>query len=193
MVGPVLAFLGGEHAPAQALRLFQAPQLERHLGQVVERAQRELVVGAEHLVADVERAFVERFGGDHVASALEVTAERREREGEVGVVGRQGPLFDRHRAAQQRFGLLDAAEHQDHPREIRQRLRGGGVFVAELLLADADHLFGQRPQRLPGVGIQVDRKLILEPARVPLRVGLAAVVLRLGQRAARRRGHVLRA
>ena len=67
------------------------------------------------------------------------------------------------------------------------------MFVAELLLADADHLFGQRPQRLRSVGVHVVRELTFEPAHVAWRVGLAAVMLGLGQRAACGRVHVLRA
>jgi len=57
----------------------------------------------------------------------------------------------------------------------------------ELLLADANQLLGERSQRLAVPGVQVVTELGLEPSDVVGRIGLAAVVLRLDERAARRR------
>ena len=61
------------------------------------------------------------------------------------------------------------ALHQDHARQVGQRLGQLRVVGAELALAQLDQLLGQRAQRRRGVGIQVVGELRVEPVDAGLR------------------------
>ena len=97
--------------------------------------------GAEHPLADVQRAPEERLGRAQVAAALVVAAQHGKGPRHVGVVGAAAPrswMAIARRSSGSASSTL--ALHEGHARQVGQRPRGLGMVGAELPLADLDQL-----------------------------------------------------
>ena len=180
-----------QHASTEVLGLVEAIELLGEVRDVAQRADRERMLDTEQALAHLERAPEKRLRGGVVAAALEVAAEHRHGPRRVEVIDAEFALLDRQRTAKRRLGHVHLAPEDRHARKVRQRARGLDVVGPVVSLAKLDHRLRERAQGQGGMGVKVVGELRLEPGCEGLRVGVPAMVVRLGQRTARRRRHVL--
>jgi hypothetical protein len=64
------------------------------VGQVIQHAERQWVLGSEHPLAHLQRAAEAGFGRRVVAAALEAATQHRQRAHGIGVVGTQDLLLN---------------------------------------------------------------------------------------------------
>ena len=134
------------------------------VGEVAQRADRQRVLGAEHALADLERAPEERLGArrSRRGPGGSRRAPRRSAPCRGGRRRARAPGSRARGAAAGSATSISRRKHR-HARQIGQRARGLDVVGPEVPLAELDHRLRQRSQGQGGVGVEVVDELRVEP------------------------------